>query len=604
MRVPGVKPFYLAWGHPSENNISPEKGRAVIAQVWDSGIPLLFHNSKFDYDVGITHLKLPELPWQRIHDTLFLIFLQDPDRATLALKEVAQQVLDLPPNERDAVRAWLIEHGVVAKNDRKWGAWISKAPGKLVGRYAIGDVDRTWLLFKKYYEEVVVTRSMGEAYDRERKLMPVLLRSEQRGLAVDLKGLDRDLPRYEKALELTDAWIRKRLKSKELSVDSNEELAEAILRAGAADESKWARTEKTNQLSTSKAALTEAITDKSLSGALHYRGGVATCVRTFMRPWWLTARDTRGVIYTSWNQVAQDYHDSGARKGARTGRLSSVPSLMNIPTNLDEKAEWVAALTYMRNNPQLRLLLSDYPVPQVRSYVVPRKGMVLLDRDYSQQEFRILAHYEDGALLLAYQEDPWVDMHEFVQKAIIEILGLHIDRKPIKVLNFGLVYGMGVGKLARGMGKSVDEARLIKGAHKKGFPGIKDLSDDLKERADRGEPIRTWGGREYFCEPSKEIDGRTVDFAYKLLNTLIQGSAADNTKEAMINYDERKGPGSHLELNVHDELMAEAPEETWREEMRQLRDAMSDVKFDLPMLSEGRWSKKRWTEMTDLPRGE
>lgn len=603
VRAPGLKSFYLAWGHPARNNVDPEKARRILQRIWESGAPLLFHNSKFDVEVATRWLGFPMLPWQRIHDTLFLIFLQNPDRSTLSLKPVAAEVLGLPPNERDAVRQWLIDNNVVAKNDKQWGAYISRAPGDIVGKYAIGDVDRTYKLFVKYWNEVINKRNMGEAYDRERQLMPVLLKSEQRGVETDVRRLEKDVPHYTAGLAAVDAWIGKRLKTKELNVDKNEELAQAILKAGAADESNWARTEKTGALSTAKDALNDALIDRPLAGALLYRGAMATCLRTFMRPWYGVASSNKGVIYTSWNQVAQDYHESGARKGARTGRLSSVPSLMNIPTKLDEKPEWVEALRVMPKVQSLRALLQTWPVPQVRSYIIPRRGMVLNNRDYSQQELRILAHYEEGVLLQAYKDDPWLDMHKFVQQVVQQILREEVGRKEIKILNFGLIYGMGIGKLAHSMDKEVAEAKKIKEAHTRGFPGIKDLGKKLRERADRDLPIRTWGGREYYCEPAKVINGYKREFAYKLLNRLVQGGAADNTKQAMINYDERC-PDGHLLLNVHDELMTEAEKGERKQDMMQLRDAMMDVDFDVPMLSEGRWSATRWTEMTDLPRGE
>jgi DNA polymerase-1 len=335
---------------------------------------------------------------------------------------------------------------------------------------------------------------------------------------------------------------------------------------------------------------------------------VAGALRTFLIPWLATARTTNGLIHTNWNQVAQDYHSSGARKGTRTGRLSSVPNLQNITTNLEEKETLMFALAAMRKVAALAQLLSRAPLPQVRGYVVPRRGNVLLDRDFSQQELRILAHYENGVLLKAYEEDPWLDMHVFVQKIISDILGIHVERKPIKILNFGLIYGMGIGKLALSMGLAVDRATQIRNAHRKGFPGVRDLMDGLRDRAARNQPLRTWGGREYFCEEPREIKlpngaKKMVTFEYKMLNTLIQGSAADNTKQAMINYAMTAKEGL-LDLNVHDELMAECPARARKEEMRLLRDAMLDCKFDVPMLSEGAWSATRWTELNKLPRGE
>jgi DNA polymerase I-like protein with 3'-5' exonuclease and polymerase domains len=272
VRVPGLRPFYLAWGHPTGNNTTLADARATLRKVWSGALPLLFHNAKFDCDVAETHLGLRLPAWDRIHDTLFLIFLQNPDRTTLSLKPVAEAVLNLPPNERDAVREWLVKNGVCKKNDKKWGRFICRAPGTIVGKYAIGDVQRTWQLFERYYREVVVDRGMGAAYDRERRLMPILLASERRGIAVDLRRLRADVPRYERALSTADAWVARRLRCRELNVDSDEELIGALKRAGVMDEAKWERTAPTErfpagQLSTKKTALAAAMTARPLLAA-------------------------------------------------------------------------------------------------------------------------------------------------------------------------------------------------------------------------------------------------------------------------------------------------------------------------------------------------
>lgn len=601
LQVERATPKYYAWGHPTENNTTFKDAQRVLRDVWKN-YHLIFHNAKFDYEVGTSWMSMPEKPWHEIHDTLYLIFLQNPDRPTLALKPVAEEVLDLPPNERDAVRQWLIDNKIVRSNDKKWGAYISTAPGKLVGKYAIGDVVRTRKLFDRYYKEIV-ERGMLGAYDRERKLMPILLDCEQRGVRVDLAWLRQDVPAYAYALEATDRWIAKRLKQRDLNVDSNSDLAEAIQRTGKGDEAHWERTD-TGQLSTSKEALYHALLDRSLASALVYRATLATCVRSFMDPWLQVAEQTGGKIFTTWNQVRQDYHSSGNDKGARTARLSSVPNFQNMPGDLEDKPMLEQSVVVMAKTPGLSELIRDYPVPQCRAYIIPDSpNHVLNDRDYSQQELRILAHYEDGALLAAYRDDPWLDMHVFVQQVVSDILGLKIERKPIKTLNFGLIYGMGIKKLAAKMEVELKMAKSIKAAHARGFPGIKNLMDELKARAEAGAPLKTWGGREYFVEPPRLVDGEWRHFDYKLLNRLIQGSAADNTKEAMINYAESTKEG-RLIINVHDQILAGAPAKAREQEMRLLRDAMKAVAFDVPMLSEGRWSATRWTEMTELPRGE
>ena len=95
-----------------------------------------------------------------------------------------------------------------------------------------------------------------------------------------------------------------------------------------------------------------------------------------------------------------------------------------------------------------------------------------------------------------------------------------------------------------------------------------------------GEALRTWGGRLYYCEEPKYIDGKLRTFEYKLLNYLIQGSSADCTKEAMIRFHETKDPETTILLNVHDELLCSTPREIERQELDKLREAMESVEFE------------------------
>jgi DNA polymerase I-like protein with 3'-5' exonuclease and polymerase domains len=111
--------------------------------------------------------------------------------------------------------------------------------------------------------------------------------------------------------------------------------------------------------------------------------------------------------------------------------------------------------------------------------------------------------------------------------------------------------------------------------------------DDVQARGKAGQPIRTWGGRIYYVEPSKTVNGRWMDFAYKLLNYLIQGSAADQTKESINDWwDARLGPEVFM-ATVHDEVNISAPKDRAVECMRILRECMNKDRFDVPVLSEG-----------------
>lgn len=221
----------------------------------------------------------------------------------------------------------------------------------------------------------------------------------------------------------------------------------------------------------------------------------------------------------------------------------------------------------------------------VRDYILPEKGHYFGGRDYNQQELRVLAHFEDGALMQAYQENPELDTHTFVKEAIESILHREMKRKTIKEINFGTIYGQGVPSLAEKIGEEVNVIRQIKSAQLRALPGLEALTKTIKRAAKDGLPIRTWGGRLYYKEEGIVINGRLVDFSYKLLNYLVQGSSADCTKQAIINYDAIKKDGIFL-ASVHDENNISAPKGKIKQELKLLGEAMLDVKFDVPMLSE------------------
>lgn len=577
------KARYYAFGHPTANNCTKREAMRVLHGAWKSSEPLLFHNAKFDQEVAQVHMECGPIAWDRVHDTMFLIYLVDPHADTFSLKPSAERILKLASTERDAVRDWLIEHQpaperITAKN---WGACICLAPGDLVGKYADGDVTRTIRLFNKLLP-AVRKAGMMEAYDRERQLLPIILRNEQEGIRMDLKRLVEDELVFAKSLEQVDQWLVKRLKCPGISFDNDTDVVAALKASGAVTH--FNLTEKGKE-SVSKQNLTpEMFNDQKVAQAFSYRNRLTTCLGTFIRPWIDLAQKDKGIVHTNWNQVRQSRGRGVA--GTRTGRLSShVPNFMNIPKVFDDKNDGYVHPTFLKV-PEL---------PLMRRYVLPDKGQVLALRDYNQQELRILAHFEDAELMRAYQENPIMDVHEFVRGEIHRIHGVELERRAVKILNFGMVYGMGLGALAAGLGCSVDEAKSIKAAQRSVMPQVTVMERSIRRLGDDGDYITTWGGRRYYAEPPKVIDGKLRTFSYKLLNYLIQGSAADCTKQAIINYDAIKRDGRFM-LTVHDENVISVPKSALKSEMALLRDAMADVAFDVPMLSDGKFGPN-WADL-------
>ena len=199
--IDGGTPRYLAWGHPTENNTTFEQARIIIKSVLDDPEHnIICHNLPFDAAVTIEKMGL-DFPWDRCGDTMLLAFLADPF-GDLSLKPLCEQLLGLPPDERDAVKEWLIRNGV-CRDSKGWGAYISKAPGELVGTYAEGDVTRTIALFNKLYPQIV-DAGMDQAYINELALMPHIMAMEKRGVNLDHVALAADTDFYFEKLEWLD----------------------------------------------------------------------------------------------------------------------------------------------------------------------------------------------------------------------------------------------------------------------------------------------------------------------------------------------------------------------------------------------------------------
>jgi DNA polymerase I-like protein with 3'-5' exonuclease and polymerase domains len=138
-----------------------------------------------------------------------------------------------------------------------------------------------------------------------------------------------------------------------------------------------------------------------------------------------------------------------------------------------------------------------------------------------------------------------------------KMLGRPVPRIRAKALAFTILYGAGPGKVANMMGIEEDEARALITAYKNAVATkLQQMIDLLKKRYKLKQPFKTLGGRLVMGEPARIVDGRMREFSYKMANLLVQGSSADQTKQAMVNF---KGPGV-LYLSVHDELIVAADE--------------------------------------------
>lgn len=575
--VPGQEPAYLAWGHPTENNCSWEDAHVYLKNIRDSGSDILFHNAGFDLSVldsAFCNARWSWLDssWRRVHDTMYLLFLADPYSTTLALKPSAERYLGKPPTEREELYDWIMAH-TACPSRKEAGAWISKAPGDLVGRYAVGDVVRTRELFDLLHKKIC-DEGMEAAYDRERRIFPTLLNATRHGIRIDRTTLEHHTEVYTQCLEIATEDLAKSLGCPVDYLSDESNFADALERSGAVTE--WVLTPKSKKRSMSKDNLKIQIPEVKI--LMEYRSALETCLQTFMRPW-LEFSAADGRLHPNWNQVKQpkDGGNPFKQKGTRTGRLSSdSPNFQNVPTQFEDSFGEPLAVP-----PGL------HPLPFMRRYCLPEPDHVWLKRDFSSQEIRILAHFEDGALAEAYRANPNLDPHSMATELVAAIVGLTYARGEIKITGFSIIYGTGAPGLSSQLGRPVHEAAQIKAAYLTAMPGVRDLQLDVKGRGQSGQPIRTWGGRIYYCEAPKTVDGRVWDFAYKLLNYLVQGSAADQTKESVADWEDTREWYDVFLATVHDEINTSAPKEESERSMARLKEAMNKDRLDVPMLSQG-----------------
>lgn len=545
IKQPGKPGFYMSWGHPTNNNCTKEDFARVLKSIWNE--EWVTHNGLgFDVEVLRHHFNMPPRDPMLTHDTMFLAYLHNPHARELGLKPLAEDWLGMAPEEQDELHDWIIRN-TECRSKKQAGAYIWAAPGDLVGKYAVGDIDRTEDLFN-YLRPVL--EDMPEAYNRERRLAPILAEIQQRGVRCDLERLKED---YHKAMlkkALLEDLIRKHLRQgPSFNPGSDKELGAVLMELGY----EGFLITPSGKPSMAKPSLEKVLqSDPELLSLLKSRSTYDTLTGTFMEPWIRYAEKNGGRIHACYNQVR---NPDGF--GTRTGRLSSSkPNFQNVPKDLG----------------------TDYfgdPFPSMRTYLLPEPGHVWICGDFKNQEPRLTAHYEAGRLMQEFITNPNLDPYMFVAELC------KVIRHEAKQILLGLIYAMGAAALGERLGADAARATMLRNIVRAALPDVMELDRDCKERFMRGLPIRTLGGRDYYCEPPS--NGRRWE--YKALNTLIQGSAADQTKETIIYMHPRiVGVDGRLLGTVHDEVSSSAEERhvPYIEEMMQ--EAANHLPCDVPMV--------------------
>jgi DNA polymerase-1 len=284
------------------------------------------------------------------------------------------------------------------------------------------------------------------------------------------------------------------------------------------------------------------------------------------------------------NPRTKRIHGSFNQTGAATGRLSmSDPNLQNIPIRTDEGR---------------RIRLAFVPGDRARS--------VLLTADYSQIELRLLAHFtREPALMRSFEADE--DVHRTVAAEVFHVPPDQVtkdQRGQAKTINFGIIYGVSAYGLARRIeGLSQDDAQKLINAYNQRFPNIRKFLEQCVQQAQAYGYVETILGRR---RPLPDINSGVIalrNAAERMaINSVVQGSAADLIKIAMVNVYRRmrrENWKSKLLLQVHDELVFETPADVVEQESEWIREEMvkagEALKLTVPLKVEAGWGKN-WQE--------
>ena len=479
----------------------------------------IFHNAMYDVS------WIRSMGYQirgGIIDTLIAASLIDENRWGYALNALGKEYVGMGKNEKilqEAAKEW----GINPKSEM----W--RLPAPLVGEYAEQDAVVTLKLWHALQHEIS-KQDLWDVFNLETNLFPCLVDMKFKGVRVDVAKAEAT------KAQLVDAEKEMHRDIKKLAgFDVEIWAAASIAKAFDIVKLPYDRTEKgapsftKNFLATHPHEL-----PKLINQAREINKANTTFIDTILK------HNYKGRIHSDINQIRSD------DGGTVTGRFSySNPNLQQIPARHKELG------------------------PLIRSLFIPEEGHKWGCFDYSQQEPRIVVHFASLLKLEGTQTivDGYNSGDADFHQMIADMAG--IERKQAKTINLGLMYGMGKNKLMAELGLLKEAAEKLIKTYNQKAPFVRMLSDAVARRADDSGKIRTIGGR--LChfdlwephgfgikKPLPHADalrehgpGIKRAFTYKALNKLIQGSAADMTKMAMLALY-REGVIPHVQ--IHDEL--------------------------------------------------
>jgi DNA polymerase-1 len=528
----GETGWYVPFAHTSGPQCSYLAVRFVMESLLlNPELIRVFHNSKFDIHQCWTTFGVRTI--HPYHDTLIMAFLEDNT---------------IPKGLKDwSFRLWGPElKNLEAQLKRTMKANRAPSFGHLtpeqVGDYAAGDAVFTFKLFD-HFKSRALNNSL---YWTELELVDLVIDMERKGIRIDADYLERagvelaaQIPVVEAELVELAGWDINPRSPQQVAKLLYDQLGLPVL----------AYTDTGNP-STAEEVLLNLPPNPIIDFVLRARA-LSKLKSTYVDGI-LSKLDPHSRLHCRFNQM-----------GAETGRFSSSkPNLQNIPRE------------------------GSMPI-SIRQAFIPSAGKIFVFADYRQVEMRLFAHYSnDAGLLKAAQEG--FDFHRFTASWVFHKTQEEItkaERKFAKSINFGICYGLGVGKLAMRLGITKREARSFLKRYHRTFPGVNIFTERCKDDFNRLGYVENLFGRR------RKIP---FDKAYRSVNTLIQSSAADVLKDAMVRLKPLlKISETGSVMTIHDEIVFEVP----REEINivsRIIDVMEKFRLRVPINIDVEWSDQSW----------
>ncbi|MGP8154338.1 MAG: DNA polymerase I [Smithella sp.] len=527
--------FYLPLGHTNaKEQLSSKEVFATLAPVLGSA-----RIKKYVYNLKTALVALANLEVRSGEDLHLAAYLLNPARHSYELDEIAWEYL----HER-----------IPAQNDVAGGKGktysLALVPVDKMAAHEGQRADAIFTLAPVLQGKIEEGGALSLYRDVEMPLLYVLADMEKKGVLVDISLLKQMSTELRQLLSLSEEKIH-RLAGEKFNINSPKQMQTILF-----EKLKLPAGKKTKEgYSTNVDVLTELAHGHELPAEILAYRSLSKLKSTYVDALPALINPQTGRIHTSYNQTV-----------TATGRLSSSnPNLQNIP---------------------IRTLEGK----RIRQAFIAAPGCLLISADYSQIELRVLAHLsEDEALLEAFSSDE--DIHSRTASDVFGVFPQMVNadmRRQAKVINFGILYGMSAFGLAKELGVSMKMAQEYIDGYFERYKKVRIYLDGILEGAIRDGFVCTLLNRRRYLPELKSKIPSVRQFAERMaINTPIQGTAADLIKVAMVNIDHlltKKNLAARLIMQVHDELVLEAPVKEKEAVMQLVKKEMEEViKLKVPL---------------------